>query len=118
MLIPDQIKSIKASFDYSTIWSFLNSKGVELYGKKFRLYMEDAEVIIKLIAWFIKDEQQAKKLEIDLSKGILLIGPVGCGKTSLMNICRFLVSVEKRHSMKSCREITIEFIKDGYDIFH
>jgi energy-coupling factor transporter ATP-binding protein EcfA2 len=117
-LIPDQVKTIQSPFDYLDIWTFLHDKGVELYGKKFRLYPEDTEIILKLIAWFTKDEVQAYKLQIELNKGLLLSGPVGCGKTSLMTICRFLLPADQRHSMKSCREVTFEFIKDGYDIIH
>lgn len=117
-MIPEQIKTIRSHFDYSTIWNFLQSKGVELYGKNFKLLEEDAELITKLICWFIKDELQSKKLGIDMDKGILLNGPVGCGKTSLMNICRFLLPAEKRHSIKSCRDISFEFMKEGHDIFH
>lgn len=116
--IPDQVRSIKSGFNYPQIWSFLQSKGTELYGKKFQLYPEDAEIILKLTTWFIKDEHQAQKMNIDLEKGILLVGPVGCGKTSLMNICRFLLPAAKRHSIKSCRDVSFEFMKEGHDIFH
>ena len=118
ILIPDQVKTIHSHFNYPNIWQFLHSKGIELYGKKFRLYSEDAEIILKLISWFIKDKEQALKSGIDLEKGILLVGPVGCGKTSLMNVCRFLLSAEKRHHIKSCRDVSFEFMKDGHDIFH
>ncbi len=118
LTIPTLIQQIKSPFNYPQIWTFLQDKGTELYGKKFRLYPEDAEIITKLIAWFTKDEEVAQKSNIDLDKGILLIGPVGCGKTSLMNICRFLLPAEKRHSIKSCRDVSFEFAKDGHDIFH
>lgn len=30
----------------------------------------------------------------------------------------FLHSAEKRHSIKSCRDVSFEFMKDGHDIFH
>ncbi len=116
--IPPQIKQIQSPFNYPQIWTFLHDKGTELYGKKFQLYHEDTEIILKLITWFIKDEEQAQKSTIDLEKGILLVGPVGCGKTSLMNICRFLLPAAKRHSIKSCRDVSFEFMKDGHDIFN
>ena len=48
----------------------------------------------------------------------MLVGPVGCGKSSLMHLCRFLLAADKRHSIKSCRDVTFEFIKEGYEIFH
>lgn len=91
---------------------------MELFGKNFNLQPEDEEVILKLIAWFTRDEEVAKNLEVDLEKGIMLLGPVGCGKTSLMHVCRFLLPAAERHTVKPCREITFEFIKDGYEIFH
>ena len=118
ILIPHQVKIIRSHFSYSTTWTFLQSKGVELYGKNFELLEQDADLIIKLICWFIKDELQANKLGIDLSKGIMINGPVGCGKTSLMNIFRFLLPTQKRHSIKSCRDVSFEFMKDGHEIFH
>jgi hypothetical protein len=35
-----------------------------------------------------------------------------------MSVCRFLLAANKRHSRKPCREITFEFIKEGYDVLH
>jgi len=116
--IPKQIREIKSTFNYPQIWQFLHDKGVELFGNNFLLPAEDADVILKLIAWFIQDPQQAQGSMIDLEKGILLLGPVGAGKTAIMSCCRFLLPAEKRHSIKSCRDVSFEFAKDGHEIFH
>ena len=89
--IPPIFKAIKSNFNYPAAWSFLQDKGKELYGPKFRLHIEDAEPILKLVVWFMQDEELAPECNIDLQKGILLVGPVGCGKTSLMNIFRIAV---------------------------
>jgi predicted ATPase len=89
MQIPATIRDIKSPFNYTTIWIFLRDKGAELYGEKFQLREKDADVIIRLITWFIIDKQQAKISEINLDKGILLVGPVGAVKTALMALCRF-----------------------------
>jgi hypothetical protein len=118
MIIPSEIRELKTPFNYSSIWSFLQDKGTELYGKNFQLHPEDTEIILKMISWFIRDQQQAKILAIDLEKGILLSGPVGCGKTSLMSVCRFLLAADLRHSIRSCRDVSFEFMKDGHEVFH
>jgi hypothetical protein len=118
MIIPSEIRELKTPFNYSSIWSFLHDKGTELYGKNFQLHPEDTEIILKMISWFIRDQQQAKILAIDLEKGILLSGPVGCGKTSLMSVCRFLLAADLRHSIRSCRDVSFEFMKDGHEVFH
>jgi hypothetical protein len=118
MEIPTQIREVKSAFQYPTIWTFLQDKGRELFSEKFQLHPEDTDIILKLMIWFAKDQQQAKILAIDLEKGILLSGPVGCGKTSLMSVCRFLLAADLRHSIRSCRDVSFEFMKDGHEVFH
>lgn len=56
LLIPAQVKTIQSRFDYSATWAFLHDKGVELFGKNFHLYPEDTDVLLKLIAWYLRDE--------------------------------------------------------------
>jgi hypothetical protein len=62
----------------------LEEKGKVLYGPHFRLYSEDLPVLEKLLSYFSGDKEQAERLGLSLRKGILLTGPIGCGKTSLM----------------------------------
>jgi energy-coupling factor transporter ATP-binding protein EcfA2 len=96
--------------------SIIQTKGKEMFGEHFHVTPEDYEVVHKLLTWFLQDEQQAQQFGINLNKGILLTGPIGCGKTSLMSLMRVLVPPQQRFGIKSCREITFNFIKDGYDI--
>lgn len=48
----------------------------------------------------------------------MLSGPIGCGKTTLMTLLKFLVPKDQKYYVKSCREVSFEFIKDGYDVIH
>lgn len=106
------------TLSYPEIIAWLEKKGIELYGKKFKILETDHEIIYKLIAYFLKDEQACYQFNIDLEKGILLSGPIGCGKTSLMNIMKHLTPSEHKFSVKPCRDISFEFIQDGYQIIH
>ncbi len=96
--------------------SFLEKRGVELYGDKFKIHEGDHEIILKLLVYFIGDKYYAKKLNLSLNKGILLTGPIGCGKTSLMNLMRFVPPPERNHLMKPCRDVSFEFIQEGYEV--
>jgi energy-coupling factor transporter ATP-binding protein EcfA2 len=96
--------------------SFLEKRGKELYGEKFRISEEDHEIIFKLIVYFVGDKLNAEKHGIELQKGILLTGPIGCGKTSLMNLMRFVPPPERNHIMKPCRDVSFEFIQEGYEV--
>lgn len=109
---------IKTHYNYSEIILWLEKKGVELYGNHFKILETDHPIIYKLIAYFLKDEQTCFHLNINLNKGIMLSGPVGCGKTSLMNTMKHLTPIEHKFSVKPCRDISFEFIQDGYEIIH
>jgi DNA replication protein DnaC len=91
-------------------------KGKELFNPEFRIHPEDYEILYKLLIFFTKDKAGADKYKISLRKGILLSGPVGCGKTTLMSLFRFFIEAPNRFIMKSCRDISFEFIQDGYSV--
>ena len=107
---------IKSHYNYQEIILWLEKKGVELYGNQFKILETDYPIIYKLIAYFLKDEPTCFQHGIDLNKGILLSGPIGCGKTSLMNLMRHVPEQERKFILKPSREISFEFIKEGYEV--
>jgi energy-coupling factor transporter ATP-binding protein EcfA2 len=107
---------MSSTFDFTKCLSFIESFGKNLYHQGFTVIPVDYEIIYKLLVYFMKDTIEAEKYNISFRKGILLSGPVGCGKTSLMNIIRQIQKPEERFIMKSCREVSFEFIQDGYTI--
>ncbi|WP_149275634.1 P-loop NTPase family protein [Pareuzebyella sediminis] len=104
------------SYDFDKILIYLNAKGKLLFGKKFQIYQEDREVLYKLCNYFIKDEANCKRLNIDINKGILLSGPVGCGKTSLMKLLRHMVPHQKSYDVIPSRNIAFAFNNIGFKI--
>jgi len=106
----------RGMFDYEHALSYLQSQGIKYFGSHFKIHEEDKPLLHKLLCYFLQDTCTASQLGINLNKGILLTGPVGCGKTSLMFLMRFFLQFENRYIVKSCRDISFEFIKDGYPI--
>lgn len=109
---------MNTTISYLEIIAWIEKKGVELYGKKFKILETDHQIIYKLIAYFLKDEQACYRFNIDLEKGILLSGPIGSGKTSLMTLMKHLTPTEYKFIVKPCRDISFEFIQDGYEVIH
>lgn len=105
-----------SQYNYPEIITWIENKGVEIYGNHFKIQELDHTIIYKLIAYFLKDDIACFQLNIDLNKGILLSGPVGIGKTSLMNLMKILTATEHKFYIKPCRDISYEFIQDGYEI--
>lgn len=109
---------IKSHYDYRDVIAWIENKGQQLYGARFRIIESDHAVIYRLISYFLRDEQTAFQFNIDLDKGVLLAGPVGCGKTTLMNVMKHLTKSEYKFIIKPCRDISMEFINDGYGIIY
>ena len=112
------IKTIQNHYSYTEIVDWLEKKGIELYGNHFKIIETDYPIVYKLIAYSLKDEPTCFQYGINLNKGILLTGPIGCGKTSLMNLMKYLTATEHKFFVKPCRDISFEFIQDGYQIIH
>jgi len=115
---PQQIRTIQNLYSYENIVLWIEKKGQEIYGNHFKIYESDYPIIYKLIAYFLKDEPTCFQYGINLNKGVLLSGPIGCGKTSIMNIMKYLTPTEHKFFVKPCRDISFEFIQDGYQIIH
>jgi AAA+ superfamily predicted ATPase len=116
---PQQTKILVSPYDYDKVFEFLIKKGKQDYGQNFAILKNDKPIIIKLIAYFLKDEFMCNEFQIALNKGILLSGPIGCGKTTLMHLMKYFNNQNQSlFIVKSCRDISFEFIKDGYDVVH
>lgn len=109
-----QLKGDHIHYDFNKILIYLEAKGKLLFGESFKIYSEDEVIIFQLCIYIIQEAEYAKKLNIDLQKGILLTGPVGCGKTSLMKLLRYVVPHRKFYKIAPCRNIVFSFNHLGY----
>lgn len=101
-------------YDFSKILTYLQAKGVKLFGQNFKIYKEDYYIIYKLSCYAIQDANASKKLNIDTNKGILLSGSVGCGKTSLMKLIRHIAPNKTKYNIIPCRNTVFSFNHIGY----
>ena len=114
MIVPFKIQDNFRCFDFKECLAFLYNQGQMKYGKHFRIRKEDYEIIYKLLVYAIRDKENCEIHKVDLDKGILLLGPVGCGKTSLMTLIKPFFQNEFHYRIKPSREISFEFINEGY----
>ena len=112
---PYKLKNRMRHFKFHDTLHFLQKFGKQKYGKQFRIHNEDIKTLHKLIIYMIHEDIQCKKYEIDLKKGILITGPVGCGKTTWMQIIQTIILPEQTFQVKSTRDIAFEFNQNGFD---
>ena len=101
------------NYDFNKCVEFIEYQGKKKFGQAFKIHQSDLNVIHKLLVYAIKDEKSAAALNIDLSKGILLSGKNGCGKTSIMHLLKPFMPSKFDYKIKTCREVSFEFIKKG-----
>lgn len=101
-------------YDFSKMLEYMNVKGKTLFGKEFKIFKEDHEIIFKLCNYFVKDKEKCAENGLDPDKGILLTGPVGCGKTTLMHLLKHLVPLQRPYRVIPSRNIVFGFNHIGY----
>lgn len=107
---------IKMSYNYQQAVSYLIRNGGIALGKTFHIPENERGIIFGSIAWFLEDELVAEKMGIDLQKGILLSGPIGCGKTTLFKLMQDFPTKRKNFRMISTRQMVSEFMQSGYEV--
>ena len=110
------LKNNQLLYEFPMVLRFLEFKGKQLFGRKFKLYEDNYNLIYRLTNYFIGDTKICNEMGLDLEKGILLSGPVGCGKTSLMKLMRHLVPHKPQYEVIPCRNIVFAFNHIGYKI--
>ena len=108
------IRGNQILYDFDKILVYLDAKGKLLFGKKFKIYKEDRDILYKLCLYFIQDRIACKEFGIDIDKGILLSGPVGCGKTSLIRLLKYVIPHRKPYEVVPTRNIVFGFNHLGY----
>jgi energy-coupling factor transporter ATP-binding protein EcfA2 len=97
---------------------FLESRGKATLNPSFKIYDEDHDLIQKLLAYFSNSTENCSHFGLSPRKGILLSGPVGCGKTSLLKLFNTLLLPLYKYQVKPCRDISFEFNQNGYSVIH
>jgi DNA replication protein DnaC len=113
-----EFKNNRFHFNFSVCRRWLEKTGKQLFGAHFRIYPEDQALIYKLLVYAIDDKENIARKNLDSDKGILVSGPIGTGKTTLLTLVKYFFPPGKQYKVKSTREIAFEFEKEGYKIIN
>jgi DNA replication protein DnaC len=110
-----EIVNNRKIYDLHKCYAYLEFQGKQMYGQTFKINQDDKSTIYKLLIYAIRDNENAFKLGLDLNKGILLSGPVGCGKTSIMHLIKPFLYAKYEYKIKTTRMVSFEFAKYGFE---
>ncbi len=114
MQLPEKV--IESRYNYNKIIPWFRRKASKFIGKEYVISESEKGIVFALVAWMLKDDLVAKEMNFDLNKGILLSGPIGCGKTTLFKILRSCNFPASKYGIVSTRHIVSEFMQSGYEI--
>ncbi len=109
-----ELQGNQVLYSFEKMLIYLEAKGKLLFGENFKIYEEDWGILLQLCNYMIRDYESCKRYGIDPNKGLLLTGPVGCGKTSLMRLLKFLVPYQRPYTVIPCRNLVFGFNHIGY----
>jgi DNA replication protein DnaC len=69
--------------------------------------------VVELLCLYFSGDPEFEKLGYSLKKGIMLSGPKGVGKSTLMKL--FRANQVQSYALTSCRTVAGDYQKDGYD---
>lgn len=70
--------------------------------------------IFRLLCLYLTGDKRFEEDGRSLDKGIFLVGPVGCGKTSLMKLC--WSNPVQSYSVLSCSSVSYGFAEHGFEM--
>jgi predicted ATPase len=113
---PTRTKAIQTRYDYYDLLQKIEKQGQALYGERYTIEDIDRPPVLKMMSYFLEDEGVAKHYGLDLEKGLMITGPIGCGKTAIMNIMCSLAKGLIKPAIIKCREMSIEFSLEGFKV--
>jgi len=105
---------MESLYNYPAVLQSVIAKGQTMYGSRFNVNKDDEPTILKLLYWFLDDELMAAEHGIDLQKGILLSGPIGCGKSAIMRVLNSLCKPDWQFHIAHCERAALQFATEGY----
>lgn len=109
-------RTMELLFDYAACLRMIGEKGRQLFGRRFAIHATDKPCVEKMITYFAQDQERAKAEGIALGKGLLLSGPVGCGKTALMQIFADMSGGAFAPRIVNARQIAMEYGRIGLEV--
>ncbi len=103
-------------FDYADYQRMIEERGQQMYGRRYSIHAVDLPCLQRMIAYFLQDRARAREEQLFLGKGLMISGPVGCGKTALMQIFAAMSGGAFVPKIVSTRQVAMEYGRHGHEV--
>lgn len=96
-----------------SLYKTIVNRGIQEHEKRNEVFSlnEEEKQIYWLLSMYFTGDADFEKHGFKLKKGILVFGPIGCGKTTAMSL--FRRNPSKEYGLISCIKVAEEFKKNG-----
>ena len=110
-----EIQNDHKVYDFNKCLKFIDYHGKQHYGQSFKINILDIPTIYKLINLYDqRSEHGLKRTNWPLIRDFA-VGSNWLRKTSIMHLIRPFASPLSDYKIKTCRELSFEFAKSGFD---
>ena len=85
-------------------------------GHPYKIHDIDRSPILKLLAYLLQDKAIAEDDGLDFRKGVLVTGPFGCGKSSIVKILRTITGRPQHLRFYTCRNVDLDYALKGHEV--
>ncbi len=111
-----KIEKGQVNYNFKACLEWMEQAGKNQFYSDFIIHEEDHALLYKLLTYAVGDRENMTRLNLNPNRGILLSGPVGAGKTTIMTLINPFFPKEKRYSILPSRELIFRFLKEGYPV--
>lgn len=102
-------------YDLDRCIAFIVERGKAMYGKRFLITSQQRKIYHQLLIYAIRAQEEMEQMGLEGQKGLLLMGPPGCGKSAMMQLIKPFFSHKHHYEIKNCNLLTHQFCHKGFE---
>ncbi|MDR0227598.1 MAG: hypothetical protein LBI72_00805 [Flavobacteriaceae bacterium] len=108
------MQKMQYQFDFDKCIRKIVQKGLSIYGSEFVLTDSMRKTYLTVLSYAVNDEVRIEQKQLDLKKGLMLMGAPYSGKTAVLHLCKPFFKRKESFKIYNIKKLTCDFAQKGY----